>query len=47
MCERQGHDPEVLPEQTSDDSDRGWGDDREDDEPTDDERLERERPPHW
>jgi hypothetical protein len=39
-------DDEVLPEQTSDDTDRGWGD-RDADELTDDERLIREKPPHW
>lgn len=39
-------DDEVLPEQTSDDTDRGWGD-HEDDEASDDERLIREKPPHW
>ena len=36
---------EVLPEQTSDDTDRGWGEN--DDELSDDERLIREKPPHW
>jgi hypothetical protein len=45
----------LLPEQTADDSDRGWGDDREShgrgwgDEPDgrgDDERLREEVPPH-
>ena len=39
-------DDELLPEQTSDDTDRGWGE-REDDELSDDERLIREKPPHW
>lgn len=36
---------EVLPEQTTDDTDRGWGEhpDGEDD----DDRLIREKPPHW
>ena len=38
-------DDEVLPEQTSDDTDRGWGE--HDDELSDDERLIREKPPHW
>jgi hypothetical protein len=33
----------VLPDQTSDDTDRGWGDQAEGD---DDERLLAERPPH-
>jgi hypothetical protein len=34
----------VLPDQTSDDTDHGWGD-----EPVldDDERLRAELPPHW
>ena len=45
MSERQGHDDEVLPEQTSDDTDRGWGEP--DDDLDDDERLIREKPPHW
>lgn len=41
-------DDAVLPEQTSDDTDRGWGDDAvESDEESDDERLRREKPPHW
>jgi hypothetical protein len=39
-------DDEVLPEQTSDDTDRGWGE-RDEDELSDDERLIREKPPHW
>jgi hypothetical protein len=38
-------DDEVLPDQTSDDTDRGWGE-RPDD-ADDDERLLREKPPHW
>lgn len=48
MSERQGHDPddEVLPGQTADDTDVGWGEHR-DDELSDDERLRREKPPHW
>jgi hypothetical protein len=36
-------DEPVLPEQTRDDTDSGWGDSAKDD----DERLLRERPPHW
>ena len=39
-------DDEVLPEQTSDDTDHGWGD-GDDDGLSDDERLIREKPPHW
>ena len=38
-------DDEVLPDQTSDDTDRGWGE-RPDD-TDDEERLLREKPPHW
>lgn len=42
-------DEPVLPEQTSDDTDRAWGepDDRSWDRDADDERFLRERPPHW
>lgn len=47
VSERQGHDDEVLPEQTSDDTDNGWGDRHDEDELSDDERLIREKPPHW
>jgi hypothetical protein len=36
---------ETLPDQTSDDTDRGWGEHPDDD--SNDERLLRERPPHW
>jgi hypothetical protein len=36
----------VLPEQTGDDLDVGWGD-RPADSRDDDERFLRERPPHW
>lgn len=39
---------EVLPEQTSDDTDRGWGEHPDDaDDASDIERLIREKPPHW
>jgi len=34
----------VLPEQTREDTDIGWG---ERPEPDDDERFYRDRPPHW
>jgi hypothetical protein len=34
----------VLPAQSHEDTDVGWG---EQPEPEDDERLHRERPPHW
>ena len=51
MSERQGWDDdddrEVLPEQTSDDTDRGWGEHAEADSDADIERLTREKPPHW
>ena len=55
MTERQGWDDgddrEVLPEQTSDDTDRGWGEGSYDGADADDaddiERLMREKPPHW
>jgi hypothetical protein len=46
-----GHDGDapVVPERSDDDQDRGWGrrdwTDAEAD--ADDERLKRERPPHW
>jgi hypothetical protein len=36
-------DPPVLPDQTADDTDRGWGEWT----GSDDDRLLRERPPHW
>jgi len=35
--------PRVLPEQTGDDTDRGWGEWPE----SNDDRLLAERPPHW
>jgi hypothetical protein len=38
------HDEPVLPTQSQEDTDVGWG---ESPEPDDDERLYRERPPHW
>jgi hypothetical protein len=53
VSERQGWDDagddqdEVLPEQTSDDTDRGWGQHTDDGDLGDDERLIREKPPHW
>lgn len=42
---RDGDDP-VVPDRSDDDRDRGWGDDGAG-EGDDDERLTRERPPHW
>jgi hypothetical protein len=36
--------PPVLPEQSREDTDAGWGEPAE---PDDDERLYRDRPPHW
>ena len=35
---------DVLPDTTADETAGGWGDDRDD---TNDDRLTRERPPHW
>jgi hypothetical protein len=43
MTERYGEDP--LPDQTSDDTDDGWGERT--DEAGDDERIAREKPPHY
>jgi len=37
---------ELLPEQSSDDTDTGWGDDAADPRERDAEWYERERPPH-
>jgi len=50
VSDRAGYDDEVLPEQASDDTDRGWGDERRDEDRGEDadlERLRREKPPHW
>ena len=48
VSEEQGYDDELLPDQTTDDTDRGWGEHPDDpDGLTDDERLIREKPPHW
>jgi hypothetical protein len=48
MSESQGEDGAVLPDQTADDTDRGWGEQADDaDDADDDERLLREKPPHW
>jgi hypothetical protein len=44
MSENQGYDDPPLPEQTTDDTDLGWSEPEEVD---DDERLLREKPPHW
>ncbi len=41
----QAYDDATLPEQTSDDTDVGWGDDQQPE--SGDERLLREKPPHW
>lgn len=35
--------PDILPDETSDDTAAGWGEDPD----SNDERLLRERPPHW
>lgn len=40
-----GDDLEILPDQTSDDTDSGWGEWRGGED--DDARLINERPPHW
>jgi hypothetical protein len=45
MGEKPGRDDTPLPERSSDDTDLGWGEHP--DETDDDERLLRERPPHW
>jgi hypothetical protein len=45
MSENQGYDDSPLPEQTTDDTDVGWSE--QPDEADDDERLLREKPPHW
>ena len=45
MSENQGNDDAPLPEQTTDDTDLGWGEQT--DEADDDERLLRDKPPHW
>ena len=37
-------DDEVLPSRSAEDTDRGWGERPDED---DDERLLREKPPHW
>ena len=42
----ESYDDERLPEQTSDDTDLGWGEPP-DDPGVEDERLIREKPPHW
>lgn len=44
MSEPSGYDDQVVPEQSSDDTDLGWGAAPE---PEDDERLIREKPPHY
>ena len=45
MSEPAGHDPDVPLEQSEDDTDRGWGERPE--ETDDDERIAREKPPHY
>ena len=45
MSEPAGHDPDVPLEQSEDDTDRGWGEPP--DEADDDERIAREKPPHY
>jgi hypothetical protein len=45
MSENQCNDDAPLPERSTDDTDLGWGDPP--DETDDDERLLRDKPPHW
>jgi hypothetical protein len=45
MSEPTGHEADVPPEQTADDTDQGWGERRDEDD--DDERIAREKPPHY
>jgi hypothetical protein len=42
-AERRPADQPVLPEQSREDTDAAWGEYP----PTDDDRLHRDRPPHW
>lgn len=44
MSEPSGYDDTVLPERAADDSDLGWGEPAQ---PDDDDRLTREKPPHY
>jgi hypothetical protein len=44
VSEPAGHEP-VPPDQSEDDTDRGWGE--RPDEDDDDERIAREKPPHY
>ena len=46
MSEPGGHEPEGPPEQSTDDTDVGWGE-RPDEDDDDDERIAREKPPHY
>jgi len=45
MSEPSGPEAEVPPEQSTDDTDIGWGE--RPDEADDDERIAREKPPHY
>ena len=52
MSEEQGYDDELLPEQTTDDTDRGWGEapvrrPKKSEFSARDLDLMAERPPHW
>jgi hypothetical protein len=47
MSESPGYDDQLLPDQTTDDTDRGWGEHPDADDAGDDERIARERPPHY
>jgi hypothetical protein len=44
MSEPAGHEAEGAPEQSTDDTDLGWGEQPDED---DDERIAREKPPHY
>ena len=45
MSAPSGHETDGPPEQSEDDTDRGWGE--RPDEADDDERIAREKPPHY
>jgi hypothetical protein len=48
MSENRSEDDVALPDQTTDDTDRGWGEEADEaEEAENDERLLREKPPHW
>jgi hypothetical protein len=47
VSEDAGHGDETWPERSSDDTDEGWGELPDDPDTDDDERILREKPPHW